>query len=415
MKKSILLSAFLATNLFAPTITTLANEEMTEVRTEASSFLTTPEDFYKLNESFTIHVAKDPALNTWEDIKVPINSDVKLSISNTSLIPGADHVLGSAYIENIQDFLPSGYVQYSDEERSSINSIHIERDYSMFPEIWAVPALNFKDIQAAKIQFIRFNLQSGQMDGTYELPIQEDTYIPTYLSELGEGVYFYTINVKFSDYEKDLEKLVGGPVTLSVPTGYDSSVPEGYYRIPIYIENNGNAFHDTMQDAGIPFVMAQGTTSNDPTSAQPEEKKSLYRLYNTVSGEHFFTMKLEERDQFLTNPDWKEEGIGWTVPEVSDSPIYCVANPNTNDHHYTMDKNEYEALKSLGWIDGGISFYSATGEHQDQGLVPLYRLYNPNHKGTGSHHYTVDENERDTLVSQGWNNEGIAWHGLKSE
>lgn len=42
----------------------------------------------------------------------------------------------------------------------------------------------------------------------------------------------------------------------------------------------------------------------------------------------------------------------------------------------------------------------------------MYRLYNPNAKGAGSHHYMTDEHERDYLANNGWNAEGISWYGL---
>ncbi|WP_353887485.1 MULTISPECIES: hypothetical protein [Allobaculum] len=39
-------------------------------------------------------------------------------------------------------------------------------------------------------------------------------------------------------------------------------------------------------------------------------------------------------------------------------------------------------------------------------------MYNPNAKGTGSHHYTTDEHERNYLAANGWNAEGIGWYGV---
>ncbi len=88
-------------------------------------------------------------------------------------------------------------------------------------------------------------------------------------------------------------------------------------------------------------------------------------------------------------------------------------NPNTGDHHYTAYKNEFDTLPAYGWIAEGIAFFSADKDNAEN--VLLYRLYNPNSNGMGSHHYTMDENERDELVKQGWTNEGLAWAGLRAE
>ncbi len=165
------------------------------------------------------------------------------------------------------------------------------------------------------------------------------------------------------------------------------------------------------------------TNSNDPLNTPSQDidqshpdsvsqgKANLYRLYNKNTGEHFYTLSDSERNQLLAN-HWNDEGEGWTTPKSSAYPIYRLLNPNTGDHHYTVDEEEYLILSFfLGWVGEGIRFYSAHPE--DEGAIPLYRLYNPNAKDVGIHHYTTDENERDTLTRLGWQNEGIAWYGLK--
>lgn len=160
-------------------------------------------------------------------------------------------------------------------------------------------------------------------------------------------------------------------------------------------------------------------SSSKKSSSQPVQspistvKKALYRFYNKLTGEHFFTANEEERNQLLTDNSWTDESQGWTAPSISDFPVYRLLNPNNGDHHYTTDKNEYTTLQTLGWKDEGIAFYSADTENED--YILLHRLYNPNAKDAGSHHYTVDSNERDELISQGWTYEGTAWAGLPTE
>ena len=60
-------------------------------------------------------------------------------------------------------------------------------------------------------------------------------------------------------------------------------------------------------------------------------------------------------------------------------------------------------IEAAGWIYEGVVWNSASPED-----IPIYRLYNPN-AVTGIHHYTGSIEERDWLVSLGWNYEGIAW------
>ncbi len=115
----------------------------------------------------------------------------------------------------------------------------------------------------------------------------------------------------------------------------------------------------------------------------------------------------------MTSDTWQNEDQGWIAPTISDFPVYRLLNPNTGDHHYTTDKNEYDVLQSLGWVGEGTAFYSADTDNSEN--VQLHRLYNPNEKEAGSHHYTADEKERDALVAMGWKYEGLAWAGLPAE
>lgn len=102
---------------------------------------------------------------------------------------------------------------------------------------------------------------------------------------------------------------------------------------------------------------------------------------------------------------WQYEGIGWVAPTSGD-PVYRLYNRNTGDHHYTMNTNEKDMLKSVGWRDEGIGWYSSVNKE-----VPLYRAYNPNVQ-VGSHNYTPNQAEQTYLIHAGWKDEGLAWYGI---
>lgn len=116
--QKIMLSALLSASLMTPTITALANEEMVEVTTEAST-LTTPEDFYKLGLTFKLTTASSSTANDWTTREVPIDSKVQLFVAPDSNVPGMGEALGTAYIDNINDLLPPGYVQFSSSDKFS--------------------------------------------------------------------------------------------------------------------------------------------------------------------------------------------------------------------------------------------------------------------------------------------------------
>jgi hypothetical protein len=95
---------------------------------------------------------------------------------------------------------------------------------------------------------------------------------------------------------------------------------------------------------------------------------------------------------------------------VNSQPLYRLYNPNSGEHLWTMDKNEYDSLGMIGWKKESIAGYLF--QSQVAGSDPLYRLYNHN---DGNHHWTMDIVERDSLAKDGWKYEGIAGYVFASE
>lgn len=134
--------------------------------------------------------------------------------------------------------------------------------------------------------------------------------------------------------------------------------------------------------------------------------REMYRLYNTHSGEHFYTASVAERNS-LRQSGWRWEGVGWVAPAHSGTPVYRLYNPNAGDHHYTLNSNEKDSLIRAGWRYEGIGWYSSDGTH----AYPLYREYNP-HAKSGAHNYTLNHNEDVNLTRAGWRAEGISWYAV---
>lgn len=143
----------------------------------------------------------------------------------------------------------------------------------------------------------------------------------------------------------------------------------------------------------------------DDEDEETADYDMVYRLYNSYSGEHHFTLDTNEVVE-LVNIGWTYEGVAWYVPESSQTPVYRLYNEYSGDHHFTTDEYEYDYLASIGWTAEGIAWYS----DEDEG-VPVYRLYNP-YVTSYYHHFTIDENEYSTLAKLGWEQEGIAWYGV---
>ncbi|KAG8839976.1 hypothetical protein FRB96_000502, partial [Tulasnella sp. 330] len=118
----------------------------------------------------------------------------------------------------------------------------------------------------------------------------------------------------------------------------------------------------------------------------------LYRLFNSPSCDHFYTIDGGEKDNVKNGGGWSFEGVAAQVlvDHVPDStPLYRLWGHG--DHFYTSDESEANhASNNLGYNKEGIAGYVYTSEKE--GTVPLFRSYNG---GSCDHFYTVDAGEKD--------------------
>lgn len=168
---------------------------------------------------------------------------------------------------------------------------------------------------------------------------------------------------------------------------------------------------------GLATVTAKGIGNYSGTKScnfrivsEQKEIIPVYRLFNTRTGEHFYTASTSERQKYLNAGNWNSEGIAWYAPKTSSEPIYRLSNPNNgNEHHYTKSKSEKDWLVGLGWHYDCIAWYSDTDK-----IVPIYRHYHPIQR-TGNHHYTTSKGESDHIVRyEGWRYEGISFYVSKA-
>lgn len=154
--------------------------------------------------------------------------------------------------------------------------------------------------------------------------------------------------------------------------------------------------------APMPGVAAPGTSDLDVENATDVD---LYRLYNSTTDEHLYTVDASEKNQ-LIGSGWTDEGVAWVTPSAAKDAAFELYNPTTGDRHYTTDMEEYVRLVLAGWDQEGLAWF-------DDGTndVPVYRLYNPN-ATMGTHLFTTSMDERLRLVSAGWSYEGIACYGV---
>ncbi|WP_239646926.1 hypothetical protein [Bifidobacterium porcinum] len=101
---------------------------------------------------------------------------------------------------------------------------------------------------------------------------------------------------------------------------------------------------------------------------------------------------------------------GWTpvtVTAASTVTMFRLYNRLTGEHFYTSSSVERDALVKVGWRAEGIGWYLG-------GSVKVLREYNPYVK-TGTHNYTTDAKEKTALVKAGWRAEGVGWYAVKAK
>lgn len=336
-------------------------------------------------------------------LQIHTSQDPTLNAWTTTEIPldskvklGVHEETRMVYIQNLNEILPKGYIPYFDEDKPSTLAIDVASLETNILPIWAIPDLSFSQIQNTDIQF-------RQNDGTlYSLPLKENSYTPFYASKK-ENTLSYTVLLDFRAYQKDLESLSKNKVYSGLSRdGYIYTHDLDASFVTIDVLENGKGIHKVDQDwhEGIPFVCPPRKDIEYP-------QYHISGFYNKHNNDFLFTPNQEEQDQLLTNSVWEKIPFSQTVPETSDFPVYRLYNPNTQEHLLTMDKNEYDTLVSYGWNPEGISLYS-TNPSDKENNNSLYRLYNSkSNQGGGRHLYTYDRVERDLLVNQGWVGEGI--------
>jgi hypothetical protein len=86
-------------------------------------------------------------------------------------------------------------------------------------------------------------------------------------------------------------------------------------------------------------------------------------------------------------------------------PVYRHYSPSRGRHFYTTSLNESNTIRSQGWNYEGIAWYAS----ETPTSYPVYRHYSPTRR---AHFYTKNKAESDAIKSQGWNFEGITYYAF---
>lgn len=141
-------------------------------------------------------------------------------------------------------------------------------------------------------------------------------------------------------------------------------------------------------------------------AARATTHSSLYRLFSSRTGDHFFTASSAERDSAVRGEYTSEGSPGYVETTAASGlvPLYRLYSAARHEHFYTSDSTERDGAVKSGFSSEGIAAYLAQSNQTD--TTALYRIFLK--ASTGLHFYTTSSDERNALVSRGEAYEGIS-------
>ena len=143
------------------------------------------------------------------------------------------------------------------------------------------------------------------------------------------------------------------------------------------------------------------------------DQTPVHRFFQFASGFHFYTANENERQDVIDRSargelQYEYENVAYNVlasntdtltgVEIEGAiPVYRLFNRETGAHLYTIDENEKNVIISTldNYSFEGEAYYAFTSESETIETVPLYRMLNTQ---TGSHLFTIDRNEFNTIA-----------------
>lgn len=149
----------------------------------------------------------------------------------------------------------------------------------------------------------------------------------------------------------------------------------------------------------------------------PIAKVPVYRFFNKVSGNYFYTASTAERDYVIAVYPmyFVYEGQAFNAylqPSTGIYPVYRFYNLASKGHFYTASEAEKSYIIAVysNWLKyEGIAYYSYID--QVPGSVPMYRFVNLRR---GGHLFTIDTDEKqyiETNLNKIYKYEGIGYYG----
>lgn len=212
----------------------------------------------------------------------------------------------------------------------------------------------------------------------------------------------------------------GGGASTDAPAAAESRASAGAGHTESLLERGArlNTAELALAESGDDQPLAAPETSGPVGKAVTGDPRvAVFRFFNTVSGTHFYTASVEERDRIVaTLPALRYEGPAFHAssrPATALSPVYRFYNGRTGVHFYTISEDERNHIIANlpQYVFEGVA-YHASKLAGDNLLKPLFRFYI---LSKGVHFFTASASEADNIRATlpDYRYEGIAYHVLR--
>lgn len=278
---------------------------------------------------------------------------------------------------------------------------------------------------------LRANAQVNSMDGSIVTEIGHFNLL--FSDSNGDNLHNYNVNnisgdrdYYFGKFSPDGSRIVFNATENSYYTVNGTQHP----MHGIYVSNNLTlSGGETLLEQDVTWQTSVSWLSFDSSiqSTLPAphiQTLPIERFYSPVVRHHLYTADQNEVNHIRSNmwSVWSDEGVAYRVKAVSGcvsgENVYRFYSEQLRTHLFTMDENEKAVLIGYNrpdvWRYEGVAYCADKSQVSVQ-QVPVYRFYSEQLK---THLYTVDENERNTLI--GWNRpdiwryEGVAYYAYPS-
>jgi hypothetical protein len=227
------------------------------------------------------------------------------------------------------------------------------------------------------------------------------------------------------DNSDDPQSCYGGPTmqgTFAVCPSSAASFHDGYYTIDatsVHINSGATAalywytphFHGNQNFYDL-FTQWFGSTKSVPMPGCDEATnttRTCVWYLTSPTGQPYYTSSINLRQWLVDAAAYDYQGrafFGNVNPLTGNIPVYRLDASN-GSAFLTADKNEYDTLVANGYTGQGVDFYADPGRSNSG--YPSYRLYSSTAQ---AHRWVASIADRDTLASQGYTYEGVAFTSI---